>query len=199
MRNAILVSLAIWAGCGAGEMPPADGPTDLAARPTMDAAIPHDGAGAADLASPPADLAGAPPSDLATPANPAQTPPMGRAALEAWLARGDYKQWRCEPAPHPTRPPGAHGENRICSNDLLSGSAGPGEFPVGSASVKELFSNGQLRGYAVGLRVSAGAGGSHWYWYERAGQTIYADGIDVPLCSGCHAGAPRDFVFTQVK
>lgn len=151
-----------------------------------------------DLANNPLDLAMAP-RDLTGAGDPSQTPPMGQAAVEAWLARGDYRRWRCEVAPHAARPPGAHGENRICSNDLLSGSAGPGDYPVGSASVKELYSNGQLRGYAVGLRISPGAGGNHWYWYERSGGTIYADGVGVGLCTGCHNGAPRDQVFTQVR
>lgn len=181
-------------GCGVGDRTN-DGDmkgADLANAP------PDLAMAAGDLAMAAGDLAMAA-GDLAGGGGPSQTPPMGQAALEAWLARSDYKRWHCEAAPHAARPPGAHGENRICSNDLLSGSAGPGDYPIGSASVKELYSNGQLRGYAVGLRTSAGAGGNHWYWYERSGGTIYADGTGVGLCTGCHNGAPRDQVFTQVR
>ena len=68
-----------------------------------------------------------------------QLPPIGSATeLEQWLATGAYKQWACEKDPHPARSGSAHVANRICSNDLLSGSAS-GEFPIGSASVKELY------------------------------------------------------------
>src|SRR6185312_12467805 len=30
----------------------------------------------------------------------AQTPPQGAAAVQAWLATGDYKSWSCESAVH---------------------------------------------------------------------------------------------------
>src|SRR5258708_5927503 len=79
-----------------------------------------------------------------------QTPPIGRANVEGWLAMGFYQMWTCEPEPHPARPFGAHGRNRVCSNHLLS-SAGAGEFPVGAASVKEIYAGSQLSGYAVSL------------------------------------------------
>jgi hypothetical protein len=91
----------------------------------------------------------------------AQTPPRGRALIEPWLAQGFYKSWRCEPASHPARPFGAHGQNRVCSNDLLS-TAGAGEFPVGSASVKEVFSGADIIGYAVSRHTSAGTSGNTW-------------------------------------
>ena len=43
-------------------------------------------------------------------------------------------------------------------------------------------------GYAVMVKVApdAGPNGEGWYWYERLGQTVYADGTAVGLCSGCH-------------
>ena len=113
----------------------------------------------------------------------AQTPPTGRDAIEDWLAKGLYKSWHCEPAPHPARPPGAHKDNRICSNDLLS-KHGAGEYPVGAASVKELIEGGQVSGFAVALKVKPGAEES-WYWYERSSEEIEADGLG-------NSGRPKD-------
>jgi hypothetical protein len=155
----------------------------------------------ADLGSSPGDLAVAlqdAGADAATAS--AQLPPIGSAMeLEQWLATGAYKQWACEKDPHAARAGSAHTANRICSNDLLSGSAS-GEFPVGAASVKELFDGGgQIVGYAVGVRTKTGAVDSAWFWYERVNTTTYANGAGVPLCANCHRGAPRDYIFTQVR
>src|SRR5215510_13913647 len=63
------------------------------------------------------------------------TPPMGGAALEAWLATGAYRQWRCEPAVHEARPPSPHGFNRICSNAAIATNvSGSGPWPEGAAA-----------------------------------------------------------------
>ena len=128
----------------------------------------------------------------------AQLPPQGHGALVAWLGAGHYKAWACEPAPHAARPPGAHGQNRICSNAMLSATT-DGSYPVGAASVKELYRNGALAGYAVGVKIAAPAAGTSWYWYEAVGSSVIADGVNVSLCSGCHANAPRDHIFTRVE
>ncbi len=135
----------------------------------------------------------------------AQTPPIGRANIEPWLSQGFYKSWHCEPGPHPPRPFGIHGQNRVCSNDLLS-AAGPGEFPVGSASVKEVYSGGNVVGYTVSRHTSAGTTGSTWYWYERVGSGSAFDGQGLGVCVGCHQAAGsdasrsgHDFVYTQVR
>jgi hypothetical protein len=140
---------------------------------------------------------GEPAPDGAPAAGDPQLPPRGHAALAAWLGAGHYQAWACEPAPHAARPPGAHGENRICSNAALS-AAEDGPYPVGAAAVKELYRGGALAGYAVGVKVAAPAAGASWYWYEAIGASVIADRVDHGLCSGCHAGAPRDFVFTRV-
>jgi hypothetical protein len=178
-----LMMIAVLAGCGGGA-----------------------GSTSGDLAFPFPD--GSVPPDLTRPhdfTGLGETPPEGKDVIEEWLAAGSYKAWKCEPAPHPQRPPSAHGPmDRICSNAALSSSTGMGAYPVGAASVKELYRNDQLNGYAVTLRVTAGDGADKWYWYERIGMTVFADGRgDQPgpkgVCVGCHAGAPRDFVFTQVK
>jgi hypothetical protein len=127
-----------------------------------------------------------------------QLPPRGHAALAAWLGADHYRAWACEPAPHAARPPGAHGENRICSNAALSATAS-GPYPVGAAAVKELYRGGALAGYAVGVKIAAPAAGASWYWYEAVGASVIADGVDRALCSGCHQSASRDFVFTRVE
>ena len=131
-----------------------------------------------------------------------QTPPPGQTELEAWLAEGHYKKWACESAAHAPRPPSGHSSNRICSNERLSTAAGA--YPIGSASVKELYSGKEINGYAVILKTTAGTGGSTWYWYERVGSTAVADGQGdsgkaKSICVSCHSQAPNDQVFTQVK
>lgn len=131
-------------------------------------------------------------------------PPAGKAAdLEQWIMTGVYKNWACEAAKHPNRAPSPHGENRICSNPLLSASAS-GAYPVGAASVKELYAGNAISGYALGVKIKAGEGQDTWYWYERIGGAVVADGIGNPTCEGCHSHAAddakgRDRVFTQVK
>jgi hypothetical protein len=144
----------------------------------------------------------------------AQTPPTGGAKVEAWLAGGAYKSWHCEPAPHAARPVSGHAANRICSNDLLS-AHGDGEYPVGAAAVKELYEqyedgSTRITGYAVYLHVKPGGGGTY-YWYERAGDGVFADGLGVSgspkdTCVACHQAAGtdatrpgHDLVYTQVR
>lgn len=139
-----------------------------------------------------------------------QLPPIGAAAsIEEWLAAGHYKSWACEDAPHAARPPSGHSPNRICSNALASGH-GAGEYPIGSASVKELYDDEGTRivGYAVARKVGAG-GGEAWHWFERLeGAGVIANGLGTEgtpkrVCARCHARAGaatfgHDQVFTQV-
>lgn len=144
----------------------------------------------------------------------AQTPPTGAAAdIDAWIAKGDYKSWKCEPEVHDSRSPSPHGKNRICSNDLLS-AAGEGEYPVGTASVKELYNETgtEIVGYAVYRKLTAG-GGESFYWYEVSSLLggVVANGTGdqgtaKSICVGCHSAAGadanhsgHDFVYTQVK
>ncbi|MFO0737294.1 MAG: hypothetical protein U0270_15495 [Labilithrix sp.] len=139
-----------------------------------------------------------------------ETPPVDSAdSLDAWLARGAYRGWRCETSAHPSRPPSGHAQNRICSNLALSEHGG-GEFPVGAVSVKELFddSGTTVTGHAVAVKVAPGAGGAAWYWYEKVdGRLIAAGtgdtGTPKTVCTRCHARAGaatfgHDMVFTQV-
>lgn len=131
----------------------------------------------------------------------AQRPPRGKAALEAWLATAQYQSWTCEASISPPRLNGNHGRQRICSNDLLLASdAGP--YPVGAASVKELFMpDDSPNGFAVGVKIDVGAGPATWYWYERRGTdpaaAPKAEGVAVPDCAVCHGLADRDFVYIR--
>jgi hypothetical protein len=139
----------------------------------------------------------------------AQLPPTTVGGMKEWLATGQYKSWHCEPRAHPARPPSAHDMNRICQNDLASGH-GAGEYPVGAASVKELFdAAGGLRGYSVNRHVAAGTNGGSWYWFESIGDAVDAAGtgdfgVAKASCVACHSlagtgGYPgHDFVWTQV-
>lgn len=128
-----------------------------------------------------------------------QLPPAASGQIDGWLAARAYLDWQCEPSAHAARPNGAHGTNRICSNDALSAHDGGGEYPVGSASVKEQFSStGELNGYSVMVKTATG-GGASWWWWERSGTTVFGGSNGASLCTGCHSGAPNDFVFTQVR
>jgi hypothetical protein len=137
-----------------------------------------------------------------------QTPPTGAHAVDAWLAEGHYLGWRCEPEAHPPRAGSGHRANRICSNDLLA-EHGTGEYPIGAASVKELYDDDDVTGYAVTLHFAPG-GGDAWYWFERTSDGLIADGAGTSgapnsTCASCHADAGmngrggHDFVYTQVQ
>lgn len=143
----------------------------------------------------------------------AQTPPQGsEAAIEAWLAEANYKTggWACEPAVHEARSPSPHGSNIICSNTKLQSTGATAMYPMGAASVKELYMDGAVIGHAIALKLADGASdGSKWYFYEKVGTKIFANGpgtkANVDGCSSCHAGAGsdaahsgHDFVYTQV-
>ncbi len=153
----------------------------------------------------PAKDAGCPAKDASATPGDIDTPPTGSDAdISAWIAKGDYMKgsWKCEAAPHAGRSPSPHGQNRICSNGKLS-AHGAGEFPIGSAQVKEIYEAGKITGYATQAKVATG-GGEAWYWYEKVGGSVVANGTGVSLCTGCHSRAGtstsgHDFVFTQVK
>ena len=145
------------------------------------------------------------PPDAASSSN-AQTPPMGGAAVEAWVAAGSYKSWACESAVHASRDPSPHGFNRICSNGVVAANAtATTAWPKGAAAVKELYAtiDGTTPiGYAVYLKTEADtAAGANWYWYERTPDGVVADGLGgtgeaKAICVGCHMGAGSDAMHT---
>jgi hypothetical protein len=176
----------------------AGGPSADAGCPAADAGCP-----AADAGCPGKD--GGASKDGGAGASDPQTPPTGAEAdIVAWIAKGDYKAWKSEPAVHDGRPISPHGKNRIFSNAKLSAN-GPGDYPVGSASVKELYDGaGALSGHAIGLKTKA-TGTDAWYWFEKVGTAVYANAQGAPGCNGCHSAAGsdvahsgHDFVYTQV-
>lgn len=147
-----------------------------------------------------------------------QIPPQGYEAIEAWLAEGHYKSWKCQAGVVDPIEISPHGKQRICTNDVHTAHNGmTGEYPVNAAGVKELYdaAGATIVGYAVYLHTSAGGTGANWYWYERVPLDsmvehdpmtgVVADGSDVPLCVGCHSAAGsdaahpgHDFVYTQL-
>ena len=141
----------------------------------------------------------------------AQLPPTTNGAdVETWLAAGSYKKWKCETASHPQMKVSPHGENRICSNDLIANFTGEKdeERPKDSAAVKELYNDAkELVGYAVAVKLAdTSDGGKNWYWYERVpldsaaphdAKGVVADGVGTTgpakqICVGCHVAAGLD-------
>ena len=214
IESALVVGTLAVVGCSSSS---SSSPGSEAGCPATgkDAGCPSAEAGCPGQAGCPAADAGCPSKEAGCPASStpgdAQTPATGTAAeIDAWIAKGDYKAWHCETAPHASRSPSPHGPNRICSNDL-SNAHGTGEYPTGAASVKELYDTGSTKiiGYAMARKMSAGAGDS-WYWYETNGSVVAnglgKSGSDADFCVGCHSKAGsdamhsgHDFVYTQVK
>lgn len=129
-----------------------------------------------------------------------ELPPTDSAALlEQWLMDGAYKSWPVESQIHPSD--GPHGGNvRTYVNTALEQSlAGAAAMhPQGAATVKELYGDGDdaITGYAVMVKLAPdSAGGDGWYWYERLGGTVFADGAGVGLCTACHVGG-ADYILT---
>ncbi len=133
------------------------------------------------------------------------SPPLtGGADVERWLADGWYRSWHCERV---STVGDGHGSNRVCSNDLVM-RAGPGEFPIDAAQVKEMWSadDRTIIGYAVSRHTRPGTTGDTWYWYERVPTDsalphdpdgVAADGWGDyenvrARCVTCHAQAGRD-------
>jgi len=134
--------------------------------------------------------------------NDPDVPPRGEALLIPWLAAGHYKAWACEPAPHPEVFPSNHGDNRTCNNSILH-TAPPaiGNYPLDSASVKELYADDDVTiiAYAVSRKINDNLGDG-WYWFENKPGFV-VDGQAVPAanpCTACHQCARRDFTFAVV-
>ncbi len=119
--------------------------------------------------------------------------------LEAWLAGGAYKSWAVESSVHAsTGPHGGNVRTYVNAIALASLAADNAEHTQDSATVKELYGNSvdTIIGYAVALKTApTSEGGANWYWYERLNGTLYADGLGVGLCTGCHGGG-ADYILT---
>ena len=140
-----------------------------------------------------------------------RAPPVGGAAVEAWLLEGAYKTWHCESAIHGPRSPSVHGLARICVNDVVAET--PAEttaWPRDAAAVAELYRLATDRapiGYAVSLKTQDDdASGAGWYFYARVAEDdaklphhpdglvvdSAGDGVANGLCVNCHATAGSD-------
>jgi hypothetical protein len=131
--------------------------------------------------------------------DPRQVPPLGGNEIMAWLEAGTYNDWHCQPAPHPASEQSPHTANRICNNDALyEARDGEDVWPVGAASVKEVFRDNTIVAYAAYRKVDAEPGGDSWFWYEGNRESVAIIGQGAEVCVGCHTAAARDFVFTVV-
>ena len=128
----------------------------------------------------------------------APAPPLGGAALEAWLRAGHYKEWRSESGPHASQGP-HFGKVRAWLNPVLFESlqSKMRQHPKSTVAVKELYGDSQtVQGWSVAIKTGAdSAGGSNWYWYEIFQGKVIKDGQGVLLCRGCHFTG-RDYVLT---
>ncbi len=121
-----------------------------------------------------------------------------------WLADKKYSDFRSEPEVHPSSSgPAVHGDVKVFVNDKLDASmkAGNTTHPVGSMSVKELYKDGELIGWALALKSKEDDGkGNGWYWYENLSLTDTSNPIAASLgnvnCVGCHAPG-NDFIRTD--
>lgn len=213
LESAAVVGALALVGCSSTSSDTGDSGTNAGCPAQSDAGCPAK----ADAGCPakdggcPASEAGCPAGCPAATPGDSDTPPTGKDEdISAWLAKGDYKKgnWKCEADAHASRSPSPHAQNRICSNAKLS-AHGAGEYPVGAANVKELYSGAEIIGYAIELKTKAGAGDA-WYWYEKTkadgviANGTGASGTPKNVCVGCHSSAGQatfghDLVFTQVK
>lgn len=123
--------------------------------------------------------------------------PTDAASLDAFLAAGDYTSWPAESAPHPSAGP-HFGDVRTFMNDTLVASltAGAGPHPRCSATVKELYGDGDtIRGHAVMIKTEDGTGGDTWFWYEVYDGMTFANANGDGTCVGCHSSGD-DYVRT---
>lgn len=130
------------------------------------------------------------------PGDPAQLVPAaeGSAAVDDWIRAEHYQAWACQEIREPAGP-SVHGRVRVCAN-ALAATHGAGEFPVGAATVKELYdATDVLVGVTLAAHTRAGATSDTWFWFERRGDEITADGwfgARVEACVMCHEAAGRD-------
>lgn len=126
-----------------------------------------------------------------------------KSGLKSFLTDGKYKDWTKDAAVHQDGNSGPHGKVRIYFNDLMveAFEQNKTEYPVGSASVKELYANDgtTLQGYAVGIKVTTGTKADSWLWYEGFNPSLdQYYGKAISPCSSCHAKAV-DAVFARPR
>jgi hypothetical protein len=113
--------------------------------------------------------------------------PTDPAELLPWLQRGEYLEWTAESGIHLSEGPHGGDVLTFVNTALLESlDSGATEHPIDAATVKELYDDDDVVGWAVMVKVATGTGGATWFWYERVGSSVYAAETDVELCYGCH-------------
>jgi hypothetical protein len=139
----------------------------------------------------------------ATAPAPSAAVPTDATMLNMYLQAGSYKTWGAEAAIHPAG--GPHPTNvRSFANPILEAAMRQGgvtKFPIGSATVKELYSGSNvLNGWAVSVKTANDGRASDWYWYEvlnvAPNAAPVANGNGISGCAGCHS-AGTDYVRTR--
>lgn len=122
--------------------------------------------------------------------------PTDGAALLPWLEAGTYLEFDAESGVHPSAGPHGGGVRTFVNAPLLDSlAAGNETHPLGSGTVKELYSGEAIIGWAVGVKIAEGSGDDTWYWYEWLNDSVIADGVGVGLCANCHSDGV-DYVLT---
>ena len=121
--------------------------------------------------------------------------PLNEAALIPWLETGEYTSWLAESSVHAGAGPHFGGVRTFVDACLEGSLNADAARPPGATAIKELYGAGdQLLGWAVMVKVEAGEGANTWYWFEVYQDTIYADGVGLGLCAGCHSGGDDFFL-----
>ncbi len=126
--------------------------------------------------------------------------PTNSDELLPWLEDGMYLDWPSESGIHDATNGSPHGRVRVFINGALDDSLTNAQpaHPMGAAAVKELYDgNDGFLGWAVAVKTDADSmGGEGWYWYEKIGDNVVADGNGVGLCTGCHSNGVDYFTTT---
>ncbi len=127
---------------------------------------------------------------------------LAQKAFE-WLKARKYKAFESDSKVHLSTSGAIHGDVKIFFNDKLAKSMANGnsEHPLGSTSVKELYKDDELYGWALSVKTKKDEGnGNGWYWYENLSVSDNSEPVAASqgstLCIGCHAPG-RDFVLTK--
>ena len=109
-------------------------------------------------------------------------PPATAAEMTDWLAEEFHKQWDCSPTVIAQAMP--HGAvSTVCSNAVImvaSSTTATPPWPIGSASVKEAFTD-DTRTSTAGVFAYVKTSSSSWFWYANGSE------VDAPNCVSCHA------------
>jgi hypothetical protein len=115
--------------------------------------------------------------------------------ITAYIMTGDYLSWAKEPAIRDAvRAHGTKARSSFNAKYLQARRSNTYPMVVGAMSVKELYNDTTVYGYAVSVKTQAGEGAQTWTWYETTGlPNVQYFGVANPTCEGCHsADSGRD-------